>query len=991
MIDAKCILRSFILTAVLAASGFSQSEAQNGRIEGTVIDTSGAAIASASITLTNTDTGSARNGMTDENGAFRFLLLPIGRYRITTAAVGFRTLHREGIILVTGQTIALELTLNTGDVREDITVTADAPVADAGKIEQGRVMNSAETKSLPLLQNPYSFVFLQSNVTGNRLAVPGLGFANVNANGFSRRGSYQIDGNYATDVTSGGVRMLFMSRPYIQEIQLLTGGMNAEFGGTTGHVMNMLTPSGSNDIHGEISYQFRRHGFAARPFNTAPGPIGFQPVADIFTAAMSGPLKRNRWHFYAGFEASNWDLASASRAINLAPGVRQSLIAAGVPETAMPPAYDAPERYRFYIARSDLRLNSSNRLGIRLLLTEGTTEKLGIGPAAGNMLQLTRDNQNLQSSLAVQLVSYKGESLFNELRFQRSARDTRTTPNEFTGSGEVSIRIDGVAGFGAPPDGQNAASKHRLTTLQNNLSISRNGHAVKAGVGHAGYAGNSRSKPSALYTFSTLQSYIDAANGIDRRGYRLYSDTFGVPDIETKAVFWNAFVQNEWRVTDRIRINMGLRYDLFTLPDADPTAAYSATRKFHTDKNNFGPRLGFAASIGRKERPAVIRLSAGIYYDPPILNYYQQALENSGNPEFFSFTFGPIANTDVQAGPEFPLRFTDFPQDQALPLADIDAIDPNFKTMSALQANFQFEKAFAENYSFTIAFNHSSGRHIPTSRQVNCLPTGGTLADGRPLYGDLVVGPNGRVIILPCTKRILPQFDQIWVWESVGNLEYDAATFSLTKRLSSGFQASINYTIGRTRDDAPEENINAAAQWQTDASNRRHDRSVSLSDQRHTFVATAVAQPRFSISSRILKFILNGSQFALIARATSGERQNIRTDADLNRDGGQMDRPVGIRRNFIETPAFFNVDLRISRQFNFRERHRLEVFADIVNLTNTNSIIGYNNTVISASNVNTSMVDPLSGVLRGPLPDLAARGVTSTDSRRVQLGIKYSF
>ncbi len=988
--------RSTLAVAIIAiviagTSAFAQSQAFNGQIEGTVTDSDNAAVQNAAVTVTNLETGAARIVSTNERGYFRTPLLPIGRYSITVEANGFSTLFRDGITLATGQSVTLDLPLTTGDVRENVIVTSDAPIADAGKIDQGRVMNSREVHNLPLLQNPYNFVFLQSNVTGNRMAVPGLGFANVNANGYSRRGNYQIDGNYATDVSLGGVRMLFLARPYIQEIQLLTNGMNAEFGATIGHVMNVITPSGSNTFSGEVTYQFHRHGFAARPFNSPLGAPDIRPYSDTFTGMIGGPIIKDRWHFYFGIEAFKRDLVSSSRTINLSEGNRQMLTGAGVPASAMPASYDAPELFRFYIGRTDLQMNGSNRLGIRLFVTEGTAEKLGIGGMPGNTLQLTRDNINLQTSLAVQLISNKGERLFNELRFQHSDRDIRMVPNEHTGPGDINIRIDGIAGFGAPAAGRTAVVEYLLTTFQNNTTFFFGDHALKAGFGLAAYNSFNDSSPSAVYTFANVQAYLEAASGVNRRSYRQYSDTFGESYTELDAVYWNAFIQDEWRVGRRLKINAGLRYDLFTLPKADPAAPHPAARKFRLDKNNFGPRLGLAYQLTGGQRPAVLRASAGLYYDPPILNFYQRARLGSGDPAYFSFSFGPESDGQSQAGPEFPDRFPVFPKSHALPVPNIEAIDPGFKTMSALHANIQFEKAITEDLSFTAAYTRSSGRHIPTSRQVNCRPTGGALADGRPLYGTVSVAANGRAIVFPCTDRIAPQFNLVWMWESVGNLQYDAATFTLAKRYSSGYQMSLNYTLARSHDDAAEENIFATAQWQSDPSNRRTDRAISVTNQTHTFVGTIVARPTFNVSRPVLKFILNNNQFGLIVRASDGERYNIRTNIDLNGDGGLMDRPVGIPRNFLKTPPFFNVDLRYSRIFELSERHRVEIYADIVNLTNTKSIVAFSNTVVQATSLISSPVNPLTGVIQAPLPDFRNLAVTTNDSRRLQLGIRYSF
>src|SRR5439155_12815886 len=161
----------FILTVALLfsakVSGFAQSQALNGQIEGNVTDSNGASIPNAVITIVNTETGATRTVIADESGVYRAPLLPLGTYRVTAEASNFKKLVREGINLTTGQTATVVLTLEAGQVSEVVTISADAPIADPAKIDLGRVMNTVEVHNLPLVsRNPYNFALLQSNVTG---------------------------------------------------------------------------------------------------------------------------------------------------------------------------------------------------------------------------------------------------------------------------------------------------------------------------------------------------------------------------------------------------------------------------------------------------------------------------------------------------------------------------------------------------------------------------------------------------------------------------------------------------------------------------------------------------------------------------------------------------------------------------------------------------------------------------------------------------------
>ena len=318
------------MTAFLTPSTFAQSQATNGQIEGTVSDQNNAAVPNVVITVTNIETGATRTSTTDESGVYRLPLLPLGTYRISAQAINFKTLVREGVTLSTGQTVTVDMYLPAGEVREVVTVSSDSSVADPGKTDLGRVVNNREVQALPLAtRNPYNFALLQANVTGR----PSRGFANpmVNANGYARRVNYLLDGNTNTQADRGSIRLMLISDTYISEIQLVANGFAAEFGNTPGLIMNVVTPSGTNAYHGSIGYRFRRPSFYSRPF--------FYPAADLpdnkadnFTATIGGPIIKDRWHFYFGYENGRRDdKAAANRLLTIRPEDRARLIATGFP------------------------------------------------------------------------------------------------------------------------------------------------------------------------------------------------------------------------------------------------------------------------------------------------------------------------------------------------------------------------------------------------------------------------------------------------------------------------------------------------------------------------------------------------------------------------------------------------------------------------------------------------------------------------------------
>jgi hypothetical protein len=460
------------------------------------------------------------------------------------------------------------------------------------------------------------------------------------------------------------------------------------------------------------------------------------------------------------------------------------------------------------------------------------------------------------------------------------------------------------------------------------------------------------------------------------RCYTNYIEAFGLPDIEYQSTFYNFFVQDDWKATRKLKINYGVRYDLYDVPNAISSSPFSASQEFKLDKNNFAPRLGVVYALREGRRPTVVRASAGIYYDTVYLDFYQRALQNNGSPTFFNFTFAPATT----GAPAFPGTLGSLPPGTPLPVQSIETIAPDFENMYAIHANAQVEQALTDDLSLTIGLIHSSGRHLPVYRNINRINPVSFLADGRPIFSNTI----------NATTRRDPRFNNILMAESVGNSRYNAFILQLNKRFARGLQFSANYTLSKAEDDAPEQNLVATQVGNLvvqDPTDRSRDFGPSLADQRHTFVMSFVGRPQFNFENKALRVLLNNNQFGFIATANSGERYNIIAATDINLDGFTgSDNPVGIGRNSGVTPKQLNVDFRYSRFINFNERFRLEIFGEFLNLFNINSIFQINSLTVATD---------AQGRPTQPLPTAENRRllnqITSLDSRQFQLGFKFSF
>jgi hypothetical protein len=846
-------------------------------------------------------------------------------------------------------------------------------------------MNAREVENLPLVsRNPYNFALLQANVTGRPNVE--FGVPRINANGYTRRTNYQLDGNNNTQADRGGIRLMPISETFVQEVQLVTNGFAPEFGNTPGLIMNAVTPSGTNSLRGSASYRFRRTPFSSRPFNISPTAAKPETKVDNITGAIGGPIIKDRWHFYGGYEWVNRDLGGEpQRIITISEANKAALIAAGVPSSAFPSAIPTAQKVNFFIVRSDAQLTKANRLSTRF----NYFKNLSPDNIAGglNTLERSIDFDDKSYSLGVQLATIFSPEIINEFRYQYAKRDSRNIANANSGSG-ISVVITGIANFGAPENDDTIAPLQVSNQFQNNLTWTRGNHAIKIGGGLNRIEDTRRSNQFARYTFASIPNYVSARTGVLQTGntcspnlpatrcYTNYIEAFGLPDIEYQSTFYNFFVQDDWKATRKLKINYGVRYDLYDVPNAISSSPFSASQEFKLDKNNFAPRLGVVYALREGRRPTVVRASAGIYYDTVYLDFYQRALQNNGSPTFFNFTFAPATT----GAPAFPGTLGSLPPGTPLPVQSIETIAPDFENMYAIHANAQVEQALTDDLSLTIGLIHSSGRHLPVYRNINRINPVSFLADGRPIFSNTI----------NATTRRDPRFNNILMAESVGNSRYNAFILQLNKRFARGLQFSANYTLSKAEDDAPEQNLVATQVGNLvvqDPTDRSRDFGPSLADQRHTFVMSFVGRPQFNFENKALRVLLNNNQFGFIATANSGERYNIIAATDINLDGFTgSDNPVGIGRNSGETPKQLNVDFRYSRFINFNERFRLEIFGEFLNLFNINSIFQINSLTVATD---------AQGRPTQPLPTAENRRllnqITSLDSRQFQLGFKFSF
>src|SRR5688572_18563934 len=317
------LLMILLCTLGMSVPAFAQATAINGNIEGVVTDETGAVLPGVTVTVTNRDTGLVRTSVTDQQGAYRAQLLPLGNYEVRMEITGFKVVERTGVRLSAGQTAVVNGRMSVGGVTEVLQVAADATITDPGSTDLGRTISNEEIANLPnVARNTFNFALLQPNVTGYDNEE--FGATRMNANGSQMRTNYQIDGASATQKDRAGLRMFQPSEIMVKEVRVITSGFAPEFGQTTGMVYNAVSPSGTNALSGSASYRFRRKDFAARPLLLAPTAPKPDLKVDNFYATLGGPIVKDKLHFYVGYERLKNDL-SAGRVITVTPQTAATL------------------------------------------------------------------------------------------------------------------------------------------------------------------------------------------------------------------------------------------------------------------------------------------------------------------------------------------------------------------------------------------------------------------------------------------------------------------------------------------------------------------------------------------------------------------------------------------------------------------------------------------------------------------------------------------
>lgn len=942
---------------------WGQTQAINGSIRGRVTDPAGAAVPGANVGVTNTATGYARSVDSNEEGYFVLPNLPIGSYTVTVKKDGFESQRHTDIRLDAGTEAVLDVALKVGAVTTTIEVTGGAPVVEPSRVATGRTIGHEEVDNLPLTsRNPYNFVIFQPGVSGHPNAELGIP-RTINTNGLLDRINYQMDGMVNTQTDRYGLRLFPISDIYVSEVQTVSNSFAPEFGNTAGNIFNVISNSGTNQLHGEFYFIGRPPDASSRTILLAANKEA--PAIDLHDYAVNsgGPIIKDKLFIFGGYE-------HLLRALPTPNTINQSTAAQAGISPALLETAPSVQHVQFLNLRADWVVNQKNSVFFRYNYFRN---EYPFNTAVGgtSALDVAQDFHDRAHIGGLQWLTTFSPTMLNEFRASWPYRNNGHVANPNDGPGPR-ITITGVAtfnGYGPGFPGDKFAEK--IPSFSDNFTLVRGRHTYKMGFAWQQNNDNQIGAPTYnIYTFSNTANYLAAKNGTacptgaaSAFCYTTYQTNVGLPGLSYKSYFYDWYVQDSWQLRPNLIMIYGVRWDRYQAPDGEANAPFAYTRSFRTPSANFAPRLGLAWNIDSK---TVLRANGGIFYEAAATNLWFNALNQDGQRSF-TVTFSP---TSANA-PAFPTQLSNvIGVSPSTP--NIVAVTPNFKNAYTINAGLQITREITKNDALTVGYVHTGARNMVYLRDMNLINPVSFLADGRPVFSPAI----------NANTRLFPQFNGITL-EDIGAItDYNALIVHWNRRLSHGVTVSASYTWSHTISDAPDANSFEQNLPIEDPTNRTRDRGNSIVNRPSAFTASTVIAPSVKLDNVWLNRLANGNQLTLLANLSSGDQQNITTGTLLNGDpiATGVQRPLYVGRNTVRSPNIYQFDARYTRVvYSYRERLQVKLLAESNNIFNRHS--NYNV-------LNTTAVVNSAGIIT-TAPSLAPQtGGANLEGRLIQLGIR---
>jgi hypothetical protein len=1038
--------RALLMACFCSAIALGQAQISSGDITGTVVDPSGARIKGAKITATEAGRGITRTAESDDSGDYRLILLPPGTYRLQAEAPGFALKNITGVQVRVGDTVVLPIDMVLTQVSTEVQVEASAAVVETERTQQSNTIQTQQIRNLPINRRNYlDFALLTPGVVETNDMVDGTDYRVVQApqSGLSFGGSNGRGNAFAVDgvenyVNSGGVRPS-VSQEAVSEFQINRNSYTSEFGGAFGGAINIISRSGTNNIHGNVFGFLRHRSIQARNYFD-PNPDGSAYTRTQAGATFGAPLAKDRTFLFTAFERLDRHetsfvpiLQDRSAFSQLTPSQQQLVDffrASGIPALAglgaqMSAAlittnyprtvalfnnnsgnFPYSEDNTQFSFRLDHRLTDRNSLFFRGNLTESNSDNAQLGALLA--YNRGRNIDQLDGTLMLNDTYVLNERWVGETRAMFSHYTLDVTTIDKIGP---QLDITGFGLFGREIFLPSKIIEPHYQATQT-FSYHSGGHSVRFGADINPVRDNVHSETffSGRFGFGEVVPLGQLLNTVS--GDPNFTSQLGqtlvqlgqarlVPNLSAPITSLQAFnlglptfYQQGFGNPDWI--SWTKRYNFFAQDSIrlHPRFTLNLGVRYElevnhpvvgTDPNNIAPRVGLAWTL-TPDGQTVIRAGYGLFYSQNNLQIANVADTLSGDD--IQQVFVPLSGVPGLNNPLTgrPLTSADIYQrllaqgvigNRAIRREDLAqfGVVPNPSLPFAVV--FGIVDNWRNPYSQQASFEIERGIGTVSISAAYNFNRG--VAIPRILDRNLQYGPR-RADGQPTFTFVNPLVFQRNIFEPTANSFYHAGILQLNKRFSRNWALNAHYTWSKAIDEVTDFNTDFQPH---DQLNAQAERAVSPFHQAHRFVLNSVFESRVSNS------FLGGWVLSPIFTASSGRPFNVLTGVDnFNDRHPNTHRPLRAGRDIGRGPDYMSFDFRLSRRFALGgEGRNLEFIAEGFNLANRTNFRSLNNTV---GNITAEQLpEPLVGIRGVPTNPLSF--TSAFDARQFQFGVKINY
>jgi Carboxypeptidase regulatory-like domain/TonB dependent receptor-like, beta-barrel len=921
--------------------------AQQGTTElrGRVMDAQGGVLPGVTVTVRNQATGMFRETVSGSDGSYIASGLTPGTYEITAELQGFKKFNRRDLVLEVGKTVSVEVKMEVGGIEQTITVQADSPLIDVTSKEVGGNITSETLVELPSVNGNFiGFVGLLPGIVPS-ISTESFGSDSISVNGQDpRNNNYMLDGGNNNDDVIGQRAGTQARTPIeaVQEFQVLTNQFDAEFGRTAGAVINAVTKAGSNEMHGSGFGYFQRRGLTQKGFFEKEKNLDKPNTKyDRWGGTVGGPIIKDKLHYFGSLERFSIDRPNT---INIP--ARPEFNGTQVTQ----------DRVWNTIVRGDQQLNANNTYSLRWLRESSPQLNQIIGavtPAAA------REESDVDQTLSANVNSVLSSKQVNTLRVTWTRENVAFANHCFNTNGRDLSQCPPTLAFQTFTDQQDNTAQARIDdaiqfdeTLAWFLPSGHGDHDIKFGAQYeyTGALNLNQGNLNGTFTFGL-------SNGpFDKNNPSTYPDRFsirvgGESRIYEKIHYFAGFAQDKWRINSRLTASLGLRYDLESMPI--PETDDPLVSKAPVDKNNFAPRLGLTYDLDGK---SVVRGGYGRFYEREHL----ELIAGLFNPLFTTSS----AQTFPTSGPDLGPRTGQFPTDPFLingPTVNTAELNRRFPAGVPVQSTGPtwdnpdrhnpytdeltagYERQLAGNLAVSADVVHQNSRDMlmglninPNQRSSTNALTGTLSRIGSPA---LTVARAALLTKYPNLANFTAGVTQL---VNTGRIDYDALMLQVKKRFSHNYSAQVSYTLGNARGNfsgngAPASNFQVGQDMHLELNEGPTDFDI-----RHNFTVsgTALVPHTYGLNVSWVARALSGTPFSLFNGAVDPDQNGIQAEPIAAGDyTGVGTDPYTVKnyeskRNGARAPGFFDFDMRLGYRVGLSKGRRLEIAADLFNLTN---------------------------------------------------------